>query len=605
MRASVRRVGGPKARVPQTILGQNLDLIGDTVAGLLSDRLDNAKFAGPADETGVARGWKPVGLHYAAFKAEVVSGMSLSGHESQWLHCYNAGVAHAAIHQPGRSVRAGEKFEVEIWAKTAHQPVTLLFHLTSSELRRREYSSARIVVDASYWKRYCVELEAPEDEDEAFFSCILEEGGVVWIDQIHMRPKGEGPLCRKLIERMATMRIPVLRMPGGCTSTNYHWKHGIGPIHLRQAMHDPTNHLLTHYDFGTDEYLEICLAQGIMPHITVNIGSGTPDEAGEWAAYIAKWYRDRGVEPSLAYFQMGNEQYGLWESSHMNGAMYVSAMREFIPAVRDNYPHCRIVALAEKWAQGLDQSRRSAWREAVLEVVRELDINVLVLNRYKGQWCANDLDRQINVVESVTKIKNDIDELIQDCRSRGLTNTVGITEWNYWLHARHTEKGPLRFYEPNDAQHCLFAAGVLNMFARLAPDFELGNFFQLLNAMGIFIHRNADVIESPMADVFRLYRPAFPGQLLPLEIDSPRLGEHESAIDGLCIKQEESTWIFLANRHPTLSASVELPDGLGAIKEMAGMVAGSPTEFMRPMESTPPREKKIVLPPLSILRLHC
>lgn len=602
--ARVRRTNGPTPRVGATILGQNLELIDDTVCGLLSDRLANAKFAGPADATGIAPEWKPSGMHYPAFKAELTSGVSLSGHESQWLHCYNHGAGHIALVQTGRSVRAGETLEVELWAKAVHQPVTLTIRLTPPEVRRKDYARAKITVDATYWKCYRVELHVPEDNDQAVFWCLLEEGGTLYIDQAHLRPRGQGPLCGKLLERMTTMRIPVLRIPGGCSSTNYHWKNGIGPIHLRPAMFDPTCHRRVHYDFGTDEYLEICHAQGITPHITVNIGSGTPDEAGQWAAYIATWYRDRGAEPPLAYFQMGNEQYGLWESSHMSASMYAAALREFIPAVRDNYPRCRIAALAEKWAQSLDEIQGSAWRDAVLDVAKELNIDVLVLNRYKGQWCDTDMDRQINAVESVTKIKNDLDELIRDCRSRGLSNTIGITEWNYWLHASHFDDGPFRFHEPYDAQHCLFAAGVLNMFARLAPDFELGNFYHLVNAMGIFIHRGADVIETPMAELFRLYRPAFPGQLVPLEIDSPRLGEHEPAIDGLCVKQEEATWLFLVNRHPEQTAAVSLANWPDGAKEWMGMSASSPTEPLRPLEASPLRDSAITLPPLSILRVR-
>jgi alpha-N-arabinofuranosidase len=602
MKIALRRAGRPGARVPATILGQNIELGDDTVAGLLSDRLDNPKFTGPPESTGMAPGWRSSGDHYPAFMPEVVSGVALSGNESQRLHCYNSIGANRALVQNRRSVRAGETLEVELWAKVEHHPATLRIRITPVESRRPEYAQSDVVIDAPYWKRYALRFTMSQDDDRAVFWCLLQGPGTVWIDQIHLRPVGQPLLCQDMLKAMASLKIPVLRMPGGCLAANYHWRHGTGPVHLRPTIYNPGNHRRVNYDFGTDEYLAICHEQGICPQIVVNISSGTPDEAADWAAHVAQFYRDRGAAPPPACFQMGNEHYGLWEHGHMSADMYAGVLRAFIPAIRGVYPNARIIALGEQWSQGLDKPEGSPWRETVLGLVKELGINVVVLNRYKGQWCDDDLSRQINAVESVTKIREDLEELICDCRARGLTNTVGITEWNYWLNASHFDGAG--FHEPYDAQHCLFAAGVLNMFARLAPDFELGNFYHLVNAMGIFIHHGANVIETPMADLFRLYRPAFPGQLLPLEIDSPRLGDQEPAVDALCLKQEEATWLFLANRHPEQSAVVRLDGWTDPVKEQIMLSAPSPTADLARTTPPPAEANQILLPPLSIVRLR-
>jgi alpha-L-arabinofuranosidase len=459
------------------------------------------------------------------------------------------------------------------------------------------------VVDASYWKNYRVELNVPESTDQAVFHFFITGPGQLWLDQIHMRPKGEGNVSQDVLDRMATMHIPILRFPGGCFSTNYHWKFGIGPVHLRPAVRDESCKLPAYYDFGTDEYLDLCLKQKITPMITINIGSGTPDEAGEWAAYIAEFYRRHGQEPPLAYFQMGNEHYGTWESAHMTGAMYAAALREYIPAVRANYPNARIVALGEKEFQTLRKSEDHAWRDRVLEVVEELGIDVIVINRYKGQWNDSDLDKQINVVDSVTKVQRDFEELIGDCRKKGLSTKIGITEWNYWMRASAYDGR--RFTEDYDVSHAQYISGMIHLFARMAADMELATFYHLINPMGIIQHYTADVVETCIVELFRMYRPAFPGDFVPLRVESPKLGETESAVDAICLRQTAGDWVFLSNRHPTQSAQVDL-SGFGGRKAADVMMLSgdSPLGQLLAAEAPQLKDGHLTLPPLSVLRVR-
>ena len=83
-------------------------------------------------------------------------------------------------------------------------------------------------------------------------------------------------------------------------------------------------------------------------HITVNISTGTPEEAKEWAEYCAKWYENRGLDLPLMYWQIGNEHYGHWEIGNMTGEMYVDTLKEFVPGIRFGYPNASIIALGPK-----------------------------------------------------------------------------------------------------------------------------------------------------------------------------------------------------------------------------------------------------------------
>lgn len=601
LRVRVSPTGSAGHRVSEKLLGQNIETVEYSVMGMLSDRLENPKFVGPALNHGLPAPWLLPGFHYTTFKAELSFGMSMSGGETLRLHNYKDGAKFGPV-QIGRSVRAGETLAVDFWAKAINQPVEVEIYLHPQELRREPFGSRSVVVDASYWKNYRVELDIPESTDRAVFQFLITGPGQLWLDQIHMRPAGEGNVCREVLDTMASMHIPILRFPGGCFSTNYHWKLGIGPVHLRPAVRDDTVKIPAYYDFGTDEYLDLCLSQNITPMITVNIGSGTPDEAGEWAAYIADFYRRHGKEPPLAYFQMGNEHYGTWESAHMTGRMYAAALREFIPAVRTNYPDARIVALGEKEFQTLRPGEDTAWRDRVLEVAGELGIDVITINRYKGQWYDSDIDKQINVVESVTKVRRDFEELIADCRKKGLSTKIGITEWNYWMQASAYDGR--RFTEDYDVSHAQYISGMIHLFARMAADMELATFYHLINPMGIIQHYTADVVESCIVELFRMYRPAFPGDFVPLHIESPKLGESEAAVDGVCLRQKEVNWVFLSNRHPSQAAQVELSGFGRPAGEWAMMSGDSPMGQMPVAEAPQMKEGQVTLPPLSLLRMR-
>lgn len=600
IRASVRLAGEPIHIAPATLLGHNLEVAGDTVAGLLTERLSNPKFRGPADPlTGIAPGWQPV-LHHniQGMRFDLTPGLSLSGQESQLIHNYS-GRGAMGIGQTGRWLRAGEKLEVCLWARAQHHPVTLRVGIRPMALHAPIYDAASIPITATYWKEYRATLTSPRDDEQALFFIFLEEPGLVWLDQVHLRPQGAGAVRADLLAAIRTLGIPVLRFPGGCISTNYHWRHGTGPAHLRPNLQDPVFKWEVSYELGTDEYLELCHELGIQPHITINIGSGTPAEAGDWAAYCAAWFRERGLELPTIYWQMGNEHYGAWELGNMSGELYAEALREFVPAVRRGYPKARIIALGPETGEGLLAGERFPWREPVLEKAGDL-VDLLALQWYASGWNEDPAIQQANALKGARDLAQAIQRAAADCHRRGLPIKMAVTEWNFWLRAAHYDGGV--FLEPYDVQHGLFVSAVLHHFTRLVPDLELGNFYHLVNPMGIFISRGPTVQETPLAEVFRLYRPAFPGQALPLEISSPPFAEEIPTIDAACLRTQEADWLFLANRSLNESAEVEV-EGWASVDEMLILAGESPQGgFER--EQVAVQGDRFTLPPLSIARLR-
>lgn len=600
MRTILRRLAMREHIAPAALLGHNLEMALDTSAGLLSERLENCKFLGPANPgTGIARGWVPAMIStFHGIRFELTEGLSLSGHTSQLLHNYS-GRPSMGIAQTHRWLRAGERLKVTLWARAQHHPVTLRVGIRPMPLHAPIYDAATIPITATYWRPYQATLTAPCDDAAAMFFCFLEEEGLVWLDQIHLRPEGEGIVRADLLESFRSLQIPVLRFPGGCISTNYHWRHGVGPAHLRPLLPDPVFKWETSYEFGTDEYLAMCHELGIQPHITINISTGTPEEAADWAAYCMAWYRDRHLEPPAMYWQIGNEHYGAWELGNMSGALYAEALREFVPAVRKAYPRARIIALGPEMGDGLRPGEKLPWRKLVLERAGDL-VDLIALQRYVTGWSTDPVEQQISALKGANALAAAVQQAGQDGQRLGLPTRVAVTEWNLWLRAAHYDGAG--FLEPYDVQHGLFVASVLHHLARLTPLLELANFYHLVNPMGIFISRGPKVEETPLADVFRLYRPAFPGQVCDTDLPSPMLAEDIPALDSLwlCTAQEE--WLFLINR--SWSQPFEIDTGGFAPWDEGRALVGESLVGGFTAQSISGEGRLFVLPPLSIARLH-
>ena len=113
------------------------------------------------------------------------------------------------------------------------------------------------------------------------------------------------------------VRVPtIVRWPGGCFASGYHWRDGVGPN--RQAMPDPVWGVVDPNTFGTDEFVHWCRLIGAEPYICTNAGNGTPEEMRRWVEYcnlkngpLAKLRGTESAEPlGVRYWSIGNENWG-------------------------------------------------------------------------------------------------------------------------------------------------------------------------------------------------------------------------------------------------------------------------------------------------------
>ena len=127
---------------------------------------------------------------------------------------------------------------------------------------------------------------------------------------------------------LASAGTRVLRFTGGSLSNEYHWK---------------TNTTLGNtWTWATsfDEFAQVATALSACVFVTVNYGTGTPEEAAEWVAYSNVTNRY-----GFKFWEIGNENYGPWETDTqavphdpytyaLRAKDYIAQMKAADPTVR-------------------------------------------------------------------------------------------------------------------------------------------------------------------------------------------------------------------------------------------------------------------------------
>ena len=86
-----------------------------------------------------------------------------------------------------------------------------------------------------------------------------------------------------VVEALRELAPPVVRWPGGCFVSSYHWLDGVGPD--RRPTYDMAWRVTDPNTFGTAEFVAWCRAIGAEPYICTNAGTGTAEEMSDWVEY--------------------------------------------------------------------------------------------------------------------------------------------------------------------------------------------------------------------------------------------------------------------------------------------------------------------------------
>jgi alpha-N-arabinofuranosidase len=85
----------------------------------------------------------------------------------------------------------------------------------------------------------------------------------------------ENGFRRDVIDALESLKIPVVRYPGGNFVATYHWLDGVGPREKRPPRPELAWLGVESNQFGTDEFMKWCEVVGTEPYLCLNFGTGS------------------------------------------------------------------------------------------------------------------------------------------------------------------------------------------------------------------------------------------------------------------------------------------------------------------------------------------
>jgi alpha-N-arabinofuranosidase len=453
----------------------------------------------------------------------------------------------------------------------------------------------------------------------------------VWVGPDSTIPNTRG-IRNDVVAALKELRVPNVRWPGGCFADEYHWRNGIGPLAERPATLNPNwGGVIEPNSFGTHEFMDFMRQIGSEAYMSVNVGSGTPQEAADWFEYmttdqptaLAKQRAANGhPEPfGISFVGLGNENWGCGGS--MTPEHYVSQLRIYARYTRNynaKHPTLKIAVGPDGADTGYTEAVMKAWKERNWS----WDIDGLSLHYYTvgAGWPPKFAATGFGEQEYATLIDytlrmNDLlrtHGAIMDKYDPEKKIALVVDEWGAWLApAPGRKEGFLE--QQNSQRDAIIAALNINIFARNAERVRMANIAQMVNVLQAMILTDQDkLVLTPTYHVFHMYVPFQDATFLPVTFDAGSYVKGDiklPGVDAIAAKGKDGkTWLALTNVDPSRPAQLELTT---AAKAAVGKILSAPrvdsvNTFAAPSTVAPKqftakaRGKKIVLnlPPHSV-----
>ncbi len=385
-----------------------------------------------------------------------------------------------------------------------------------------------------------------------------------------------GGVRRELVEAMKSINPALIRYPGGCFADGYHWQDGIGPRDARPMRknrawakmgrrHGPVED----NRFGTDEFLQLCDAVGAESQITVNVGSGTAEEAAAWVEYCngpadSGWGKVRAEngrrEPyNVKYWYVGNEIFGIHEIGHQKPTIYINTFKEYARAMRKVDPDIKLIAcgniLPGRMGKSINRAvLTGAGREMDYLSIHHYAPNLFSLKkilqfdiaRRKG---SNSPSIYYDIIGSYQMIKDFVERSLRDVRSYSPSEKrvpLCFDEWNLWIYFYGDTI--ISNYNLRDG---LWVATMLNYFHSVAPEMPLTNIAQMVNCIGIINSTHKGTFLTPSALVYKLYTEHAGESFLSGSVEVTAI-PHKTELPALDIsatRTDGKVALFMVNRH--------------------------------------------------------
>jgi alpha-N-arabinofuranosidase len=368
-----------------------------------------------------------------------------------------------------------------------------------------------------------------------------------------------------VLSALNRLQLTAMRYPGGNFASGYHWLDGVGPKEKRPTVRELAWQSIETNQFGTDEYIRLCRQQGWTPMLTVNLGTGTPEEARNWVEYTnspaGTKYADMRAsggsrEPyGVKLWCLGNEMDGEWQLGHVPAKEYAIRAQQAAKMMKDTDRSIELVACG---SCGIGQSTYMDWDRQVLEHLGDA-ADYISLHRYVG----NPEDDTADFLAVTNSIDTQIEEMDATCRfaqarrkSKKRT-LLCFDEWNVWYKNMEMDGegkfAPHLIEEVYNLEDALVVAGFLNSFIRHADTVKIATIAQIVNVIAPILTNGDNILLQSIFYPFEMISSRREGISLKVQIEgesyeSKSYGTATYA-DASAILDGDQLKVFITNRH--------------------------------------------------------
>ena len=443
----------------------------------------------------------------------------------------------------------------------------------------------------------------------------------------------ENGFRKDVLGALRGLNMTVMRYPGGNFASGYHWMDGVGPQDQRPTMRELAWQSIEPNRFGTHEFLQLARIMDWAPMLTVNLGTGTPEEARNWVEYCnsptGTRYADLRVKNGLKdpcqvrLWCLGNEMDGSWQLGRVPVDQYAILARQAAQMMKETDLNIETVACGSSTMRSQSYME---WDRTVLEYIGPY-ADYISLHRYADNPKKNTanflaithtIDQRIEHMDVVCRV-------VQAKTRSKKRHYLCFDEWNVWYRTTVPENtngrgkfAPPLLEEQYNLEDALVVAGFLNSFIRHADSVKIANIAQIVNVIAPILTRDEEFLLQSIYYPFAMVSARREGVAIQPVVIGPSYESLDygrvNEIDTSAILGDGVLHAFVTNRNLSESAEVEIDPAGEMIQSIlsAEVIYGSdawdqntfenPHKIVnRPLQTGVVRDGKAILhlPPLS------
>ena len=407
--------------------------------------------------------------------------------------------------------------------------------------------------------------------------------GGIWVGLDSKIPNTRG-IRNDIVAALKAIKVPNVRWPGGCFADEYHWRKGIGSKRP-QTLNPNWGGVIEPNTFGTHEFMDFIDQIGSEAFLSINVGSGTPQEAAEWLEYLttdqptdlAKERAANGHSApyKIPFLGVGNES---WDcGGNMTPDYYLSQLkvynrfvRNFNPAQRQNDQMLKIAV-----GPGGDEPRFTDWTETIMKAWKDRkwswDMQGLSLHNYTVvDWGKKHSSTDFGEKEYAEIIKKTLEmdgliarnSAIMDKYDPEKKIALVVDEWGAW-YAPQSGSDPGFLVQQNSQRDAILAALNLNIFARRADRVRIANIAQMINVLQAMILTDKEkLVLTPTYHVFKMYVPFQDAMFVPIRFEAGTYTQGNITlprIDAIAARDKNGKlWLAVTNVDPNREVEIDL-----------------------------------------------